>query len=161
MVLVAPVLAEEDDGVAVGREAVAGEVDVVADALRAVAVVAHAVKPAGGVATQACRVDGRGDVAGARQGGLDGGSDLVQPDDVNHVVRSPSDGCDAVAAAVDVDDDAVLGDGVGAGEEVVHVHRVEVALTLPLVGDGLVAVDDLVIATVNQALGQTHLADGL
>ena len=40
---VAPGLAEEDDGVAVGWETVAGEVDVVADALRAIAVVAHTV----------------------------------------------------------------------------------------------------------------------
>jgi len=41
--LVPPVLADEDDSVAMGWETVAGEVDVVADALRAIAVVAHAV----------------------------------------------------------------------------------------------------------------------
>jgi len=41
--LVAPVLADEDDSVAMGGETVAGEVDVVADALRAIAVVAHTV----------------------------------------------------------------------------------------------------------------------
>ena len=146
---------------AVGREAVAGEVDVVADALRAVAVVAHAVKTAGGVAAQACRIDGGGDVAGAGQGGLDGGSHLVQPDDVNHVVRSPGDGCDAVAAAVDVDDDAVLGDGIGTGEEVVHVHCVKVALAFLLVGHSLVTVDNFVVAAVYEFAGQSHLADGL
>ena len=158
---VAPVLADEDDGVAVCREAVAGEVDVVADALRAVAVVAHAVEFAGGVATQAGRVDGRGDVAGSGQGSLDSGGYLVQPNHVNHVVRAPGDGSDAVAAAVDVDDDAVLGDGIGTGEEVVHVHGVEVALALLLVGDGLVTVDDLVVAAVDELPGQSHLADGL
>ena len=63
---VAPVLADEDDCVAVGRKTVAGEVDVVADALRTVAVVAHAVEFAGGVAAQAGRVDGRSGVAGTR-----------------------------------------------------------------------------------------------
>ena len=78
-----------------------------------------------------------------------------------HVVRAPGDGSDAVAAAVDVDDDAVLGDGIGTGEEVVHVHGVEIALALLLVGDGLVTVDDLVVAAVNELLGQAHLADGL
>lgn len=146
---------------AVGREAVAGEVDIVADALRAVAVVAHAVEAAGRVATQAGRVDGSGNVAGAGQGSFDGGSDLVHADDVDHVVRAPGDGGDAVAAPVDVDDDAVVGDGIGAGEEEVHVHRVEVALTLLLVGDSLVAVDDLVGAAVDEFAGQAHLADGL
>lgn len=42
-ILVPPVLAHEDNGMAMGWETVAGEVDVVADALRAIAVVAHAV----------------------------------------------------------------------------------------------------------------------
>ena len=46
MISVAPRLADEDDGVAVGWETVAGEVDVVADALRRVAVVAHAIQAA-------------------------------------------------------------------------------------------------------------------
>ena len=146
---------------AMGWETVAGEVDVVADALRTVAVMAHAVEAAGRVATQAGRVDGSGDVSGAGQGCIDGGGDLVHADDVDHVVRAPGDGGDAVAAAVDVDDDAVVGDGVGAGEEEVHIHRVEVALTLLLVGDGLVTVDDLVGAAVDEFLGQAHLADGL
>ena len=113
----------------VGWETVAGEVDVVADALRRVAVVAHAVQAAGRVAAQAGRVDGCGGVARSCQGGLDGGGYLVQPDDVEHVVGSPSDGSHAVAAAVDVDDHAVLGDGVGTGEEVIHIHGVEIALS--------------------------------
>ena len=63
---------------AVGRETVAGEVDVVADALRAVAVVAHAVETAGRVATQARGVDGSSDVAGTSQGGFDGWRHLVE-----------------------------------------------------------------------------------
>ncbi len=146
---------------AVGRETVAGEVDVVADALRAVAVVAYAVEAAGRVAAQASGVDGSGDVAGACQGRLDGGSHLVHADDVNHIVWAPGDGGDTVAAAVDVDDDAVLGDGVGAGEEEVHIHRIEVALTLLLVGDGLVTVDDLVGAAIDEFACHAHLADGL
>ena len=74
---VSPVLADEDDGVAVGREAVAGEVDVVTDALQAIAVVAHAVKTARRVTPQASGIDGRGCVAGAGKCGLDGGGDLV------------------------------------------------------------------------------------
>ena len=64
MVSIAPGLSHEDDGVAVSWEAIAGEVDVVADALRAVAVVAHAVQPARRVATQAGSVDGCSRVAG-------------------------------------------------------------------------------------------------
>ena len=146
---------------AVGRETVAGEVDVVADALRAVAVVANAVEAAGRVAAQARGVDGSSDAAGSCQGSLDGGSDLVHPDNVDDVVRTPGDGGDTVAASVDVDDDAVLCDGVGAGEEEVDIHRIEVALTLLLVGDGLVTVDDLVGATVDEFAGHAHLADGL
>ena len=105
-----------------GWETVAGEVDVVADALRRVAVVARAVDLAGRVAAQAGGVDGGSDVAGTLQGGLHAGSHLVHPDDVDHVVRAPGDGCHTVAAAIDVDDDAILCDGVGAGEEVVHVR---------------------------------------
>ena len=146
---------------AVGWETVAGEVDVVADALRAVAVVAHTVEAAGRVATQTGGVDRSGDVAGAGKCGLDGGSDLVHPDDVDHVVWAPGNGGDAVATAVDVDDDAVLGDSVGAGEEVVHIHRIEVALALLLVGYGLVTVNDFVIAAVDELVGQSHFADGL
>ena len=48
----------------VGRETVAGEVDVVADALRRVAVVAHAVDLARRVTAQSRGVDGGSDVAG-------------------------------------------------------------------------------------------------
>ena len=145
----------------VGGETVAGEVDVVADALRRVAVVAHTVDLAWRVAAQAGRVDGRCRVAGAVKCRFHTGGHLVHADDVDHVVRPPGDGGHAVAAAVDVDDDAVLGDGVGAGEEVVGVHRVEVALARLLGCLGLVAVDDVVVAAVDQVLGQTHLADGL
>ena len=158
---VSPVLADEDDGVAVGREAVAREVDIVADALRAVAVVAYAVEATRRVAAQACRVDGGGDVTGASECGLNGGGNLVHPDDVDHVVRTPGDGGDAVAATVDVDDDTILGDGVGAGEEVVHVHRVKVALAFLLVGNSLVTVNDFVVAAVDEFASQSHLADGL
>ena len=53
---------------AVGRETVAGEVDVVADALRRVAVVAHAVQFARRVTAQTGSVDGSGHVAGALKG---------------------------------------------------------------------------------------------
>ena len=144
-----------------GGETVAGEVDVVADALRRVAVVAHAVEAAGRIAAQTCGVDGCGNVAGAGECGLYGRRHLVHTDDVDDIVRSPGDGGDTVAATVDVDDDAVLGDGVGAGEEIVHVHRVEVALAFLLVGDGLITVDDLVVAALDELLGQAHFADGL
>ena len=161
MVLVAPVLADEDDGVAVFREAVASEMDVVANALRAVAVVAYAVEATRRVAAQACRVDGGSDVTGAGECGLNSGGNFVHPDDVDHVVRTPGDGGDTVATAVDVDDDAVLGDSVGAGEEVVHVHRVKVALALLLVGHSLVTVNDFVVAAVDEFVGQSHLAYGL
>ena len=146
---------------AVGRETVAGEMDVVADALWAIAVVAHTVQFAGGVAAQTGRVDGRCNVAGTGKGGLEGGSHFVKPNDMNHVVRPPGDSGDAVAATVDVDDDTILSDGVGAGEEIVNIHRVEVALALFLVGYGLVAVNDLVIAAVDEFLGKSHLSDGL
>ena len=161
LLLVSPVLADEDNGVAVGREAVAREVDVVADALRRVAVVTHAVEAARSVAAQTRRVDGSSGVAGTGQGGLEGRRHLVHPDEVDDVVRSPGDGCDTIAAAVDVDDDAVLGDGIGTGQEVVHVHRAEVTLTRLLGRFGLVAVDDLVLAATDEVVGQTHLTDGL
>ena len=146
---------------AVGRETVAGEVDVVADALRGVAVVANAVEAARRVAAQACGVDGRSSVACAGKGRLDGRSHLVHADDMDDVVRAPGDSGDAVAASVDVDNHTVLGNGVGAGQEVVHIHRVKVALALLLVGDGLVAINDLVVATIDEFACQSHLADGL
>jgi len=147
--------------VAVGRETVAGEVDVVADALRRVAVVAHAVDLAWRVAAQAGGVDGGSDVAGTLQGGLNAGSHLVHPDDVDHVVRPPGDSSDAVATAVDVDDHAVLGDGVGTGEEVIHIHGVEIALARLLGRRGFVPVDDLVVAAVDEFFGEPHFSDGL
>ena len=146
---------------AVSRETVAGEVDVVADALGAIAVVAHAVEAARGVAAQAGGIDGGSNVAGPSQSGLNRWGHLVHPDDMYHVVRSPGDGGDTVATAVDVDDDAILSDGIGTGEEEVHVHRVEIALALFLVGDGFVTVDDLVMAAADEFGRQPHLADGL
>ena len=159
--LVAPGLAHKDDGVAMCGEAVAREVDVVADALRGVAVVAHAIEAAGGVTSQAGGVDGGSDVAGSSKCCFDSGSNLVQSDDMYHVVRAPSDGGDAVAASVDVDDNAILGDGVSAGEEVVHIHSIEIALALLLGGNRLIAVDDLIGATIDEFARQPHLADGL
>ena len=146
---------------AVSRETVAGEVDVVADALGRVAVVAHAVDLARRVAAQSGRVDGRCRVAGTLQGRLDTGSHFVHPDDVDDVVRTPGDSGDAVAAAVDIDDDAVVGDGIGAGEEIVGIHRIEVALARLLGRRGLVTIDDLVVTAVDEGTGEAHLADGL
>ena len=159
--LVAPRLAEEDDGVAMGRETVAGEVDVVADALRGVAVVAHAINLAGCVTAQAGRVDGCSDIAGARQCGLDRGGNLVEADDMNHIVRSPRDGGDTVATSVNVDDDTVLSNRIGAGQEVVHIHGIKVALALLLSRFGLVSINHLIVSVVNELLSQTHLTDGL
>ena len=146
---------------AVGRETVAGEVDVVADALWTIAVVANAVKAARRVTAKTRGVDGRGGIAGACEGSLDGRRHLVHADDMDDVLGSPGNGGDAVAATVDVNDYAVLGDGIGAGEEVVHVHCIEVALALFLVGDRLVTVDDFVVATIDEFACQSHLADGL
>ena len=68
MISVTPRLADEDDGVTVGRETVAGEVDVVADALGRVAVVAHTVNLTRRGAAQTGSVDGSGHVAGALEG---------------------------------------------------------------------------------------------
>ena len=46
--------------------------------------------------------------------------DLVGADDVDDLVRSPDDRGDSVAGAVDVDDLAFKGDGVGAGQHEVR-----------------------------------------
>ena len=161
MVSIAPGLSHEDDGVAVSWEAIAGEVDVVADALRAVAVVAHAVQPARRVAAQAGGVDGRGDVASAGKSGFDGGSYLVHADHVDHVVRPPSDGGNAVTTSVDIDDDAILGDGISAGKKVVHIHRIKVALAFLFGRFGFIAVNNLILTTLDEFTGQPHLTDGL
>ena len=146
---------------AVGRETVAGEVDVVADALRAIAVVAHAIEAAGRVASQTGRVDGGSDVAGTGKGSLDRGGDLVHPDDVNNIVRAPSDGGNAVATSVNIDDHTILGNGVGAGKEVVHVHRIKIALAFLFGRFGFVSVNDFILAAIDEFTRQSHLTDGL
>ena len=161
MPLVAPILTDEDDGVAMGREAVAGEVDVVANALRGIAIVAHAVDAAWRVAAQPCRVDGSGRVAGSGKGGFDGWSHLVHSDDMNHVMRAPGDGGNAITATINVDDDAILGDGVGTGQEIVGIHCAEIALASLFGRNGLVSVDDFVVATFYKLMGQTHFTDCL
>lgn len=46
--------------------------------------------------------------------------DLVGADDVDDLIRSPDDRSDSVAGPVDVDDLAVKGDGVGAGQHEVR-----------------------------------------
>ena len=146
---------------AVGWETVAREVDVVANALRAVAVVAYAVETAGCVAAQACRVDGRCRVAGTGKSRLDGRCHLVHPNDVDYIVWSPSDSSNTVSSSVNIDDDAVLGDGIGAGEEIIHVHRIEIALACLFGCLCQVTVDNLVVAAVDDVLCEPHLAYGL
>ena len=95
---------------------VAQVVNVVADGLGGVAVVAHAVLLTGGIDVEPCSIDGRGSTTGAGQGCLDGLCHLVQSDDEDDLLGTPGDGCHTVAVAVDVDDDAILGDGIGTGE---------------------------------------------
>ena len=104
--------------------------DIVADALGGVAVVAHAILLAGCVNVEAGSIDGRGRRAGTLQGSLHVLRHLVHADDEDDVLWSPCDGCHAVAVAVDVDDDAILRYGIGGRQVVVGMEGAEVHLLL-------------------------------
>ena len=68
---------------------VAEEVDVVADALRGVAIVADTVGLTGRLDVEAGGIDGRRGAAGSGEGGLYGLGHLVQADDEDDSFRAP------------------------------------------------------------------------
>ena len=157
--LVAEGFTDEDDGV-FASGGVAEEVDVVADALGGVAVVADTVGLTGCVDVETGGVDGRSGAAGTGEGCLYGLGDLVDADDEDDLLRAPGDGGDTVAVAVDVDDDAVFGDGIGAGEIDIGGEGTDVHLHLRLIAFDEVTVEHVVTAFGTESIGDADVADG-
>ncbi len=139
---------------------IAEEVNVVTDGVGRVAVVADAIYLTGSMDVEAGRVDGGGGTADTGQSRLGGLRHFVQADDEYDLLGTPGDGSDAVAVAVDVDDDAVLGDGVGAGEidvgrEGTQIHRLFLFGRLDKV-----AVQHFEGAALFQVVGDADVTDG-
>ena len=157
--LVAEGFSDEDDGV-FASGGVAEEVDVVAYALGGVAVVADTVGLTGCVDVETGGVDGRSGAAGTGEGCLYGLGDLVDADDEDDLLRAPGDGCDTVAVAVDVDDDAVFRDGIGTGEIDIGGEGTDVHLHLRFVAFDEVTVEHVVTAFGTESIGDADVADG-
>ena len=139
---------------------VAEEMDVAADALGGVAVVAYAIHLARGLDVEAGGIDGRGGATGTGQGGLYRLGHLVEANDEDDLLGSPRDGGYTIAVAVDVDDDAILGNGVGTGEidiggEGAHIH---LYFLIGILHE--VAIEHLKGASVAKGLGDAHVANG-
>ena len=116
---VAQVFADENHGVASCRMRVACEVDVVADALGRVAVVAYAVCQTRSLDVEACRINRTCRRACPCQCALNILCHLVESHDEYHVLGSEGYRCHAVAVAVDVYYHAVFAYGVDARQIVV------------------------------------------
>ena len=71
---------------------------------------------AGCLDVESCCIDGRRGASGPCQRGFYGLGNLVQTNDEDDVFRSPGNGCHAIAVAVDIHDDTILGDSIGTGE---------------------------------------------
>lgn len=157
--LVAEGFSDEDDGM-FASGGVAEEVDVVADALGGAAVVADTVGLTGCVDVETGGVDGRSGAAGTGEGCLYGLGDLVYADNEDDLFRAPGDGCDTVAVAVDVDDDAVFRDGIGTGEIDIGGEGTDVHLHLRFVAFDEVTVEHVVTAFGTESIGDADVADG-
>ena len=157
--LVAEGFSDEDDGM-FASGGVAEEVDVVADALGGVAVVADTVGLTGCIDVKTGRIDGRSSASSTGEGCLYGLGDLVDADDEDDLLRAPDDGGDTVAVAVDVDDDAVFGDGIGAGEIDIGGEGTDVHLYFRFVAFDKVAVEHVVTAFGTEGVGNADVADG-
>ena len=88
--------------------AVSQEVDVAANALRGIAVMAYAVGAAWRVDVKTLGIDGGCCTTRPGKGGLYCLGHLVDADHEDHLLGSPGDGCHSVAVAVDIHDDAIL-----------------------------------------------------
>ena len=130
----------------------AGDQELAADGVGGLAVHAGAGLGAGGGEAEALGVGGSGHIARPLHGAVHIVADLVNAHDQNDLLRPVGDGGDPVGVAVDVHQHAVLGDGVGAGEEHVRVIGQQHGRPLVLVG---VPVDELVVAL----LQRVHQAD--
>ena len=138
---------------------VACEVDVVADALWRVAVVAYAVCQTRSLDVEACRINRTCRRACPCQCALNILCHLVEPHDEYHVLGSEGYRCHAVAVAVDVHYHAVFAYGVDARQIVVARKSLAVNLLRLVARLGLVAVEHLQVSFV-QGLCQPHVPYG-
>ena len=122
---------------------VAEEVDIAADALGGIAVVALSVYLAGCLDVKSLGVDGGCYVPCSFEGGFYGGSNLVDTNDEDDLLWSPCDGCHPVAIAVDVYDDTILGDSIGTRQKDISAEGLQVYLLLLLWCGDAVSVEDI------------------
>ena len=151
--------AYEDDDVAAFVAGVSEEVDIAADALGGVAVVALAVHLAWGLDVKSLGIDGGCYVSGSFEGCLKGGSNLIASYDEDDLLRAPGDGCHSVAIAVDIYYDTIFGDGIGTCQIYVSREGLQVHLLLFFWCGNAVSVEDVEGATRLQEVGQSHIAN--
>ena len=107
---------------------VAQEMNMVAYTLRRIAIVAHAVGLARCADVKTCRVYRSCRRAGTGQSRVDGLCYLIKSDDKDDMARAESNGCHTVAVTVDIDNHAVLCDGVGTRKIIVGTERLQIYL---------------------------------
>ena len=135
--------------------------EIVANTFWGGAVVTDAIFKAGSIAVETRHVDRCGCGACSRQGGRDITCDLVETDDEDDVLGSEGYGCDAVAIAVDVDDDAILAYCVCRGKVVVGGEGFAINL-LYLIGVGgkVTVVDGERRDAIMECTSESHVAYG-
>ena len=155
--LVSKVLAYEHNCVAaVGR--IPKEMYVVADGLRRVAVVADAVNLTRGLDIESGGIGGRSGAACSCQSILNRLRNLVEADDKNHLLGTPGDGSHTVAVAVNVHNDAILRNGIGAGQVDISRKRLQVHILLLLGSLDQVAVQNIQRTAFFKKIGDAKVA---
>ena len=136
------------------------EVNVVADGFGRVAVVAYAVSLAGGLDVESGSIDGRCGTSCPRQSCLDGLSHFVQAYNEDDLLGPPGNGGYAITVSVDVYDDTILGDSIGAGQVDVGGKCLEIHGLLLLRRLYQVAVKHFQCSAASEVVGDAHIADG-
>lgn len=152
-------LTDEKDMDASGRTAGPGEQDLVADAVRAQAVVAEAVRGTGGLSAEPQGIGRGGSVPGPAYRCFGGGLDLAGTAQHQHLLRPETERRQTVAGAVDVHQHPFRRDGIGTHQIPVGEQSLPVQFCPLLRGLCQIPVDHLPVPGVNR-LGEPHIPDG-
>ena len=140
------------------RAVVAQQVDIAADAVGRVTVMADTICTTGCLDVKTLGVDGRCRSTGSGNGSLLCLGNLVQADDEDDPLGSPRNGSHTIAVAVNIDNDAVLGNRVGTGQIDIGAKGAEIHLLLLFRSIDSVAVEDVERTSFLQNLRDTQVA---
>lgn len=121
---------------------------------------AHTIGEAWSLDVEASSIGGRCRRTGPHQRRLDSLCHLVQADDEDYLCRTPGDGSHAVAIAVDIDNDAILRDGIGAAQIVVGTEGAAIHRQSFFGRRSRVAVYHIEGGATLEAFGDAEVTDG-